>query len=84
VVVDGMVWMVVGTGVGAGIGVGVGVPRLNVQPAMQTVPIRSMATRNRYFFPIIIVTAYFFIQIIVMDSPRAGWICARRMRILAA
>jgi hypothetical protein len=49
--------------------VGDGAPTLTVQPAMQTAAMRSTATSKSNFFPIIIVTAYFFIQIIVMDLP---------------
>jgi hypothetical protein len=66
VVIGGTVWTVVGIVVGAG------VPRFIEQPAIQTDAIRSAATSKMVIFLFIVVTAYFFIQIIVMESPRAG------------
>jgi hypothetical protein len=65
VVIGGTVWTVVGIVVGAG------VPRFIEQPAIQTDAIRSAATSKMVIFLFIVVTAYFFIQIIVMDSPHA-------------
>jgi hypothetical protein len=73
-IVVGSAVMVGGTdGIVVGIvAVGVGVPIFTVQPAMQTAARISTVPIKRDFFRIIVVTAYFFIQIIVMDSPGAG------------
>ena len=64
--VGGAVVTVVGTVVWAG------VPIFIEQPAIQTVAIRNTATNKMVIFVDMVDPAFFFIQIIVMESPALG------------